>query len=340
MRGIRICLIAAIALGVAGSSGAAGPMVLTGDGDLYRAVTRDDQVVITARYADGTVGEFFVPQSGDALESSLQVGVDEASGAVYVVWQKSAGMDAELRLAGYLDDTWFGPSTFAGGDGTAAYNPAMLIHRNVAEVVEGVDDEGEPIVSEITTTFLHLAWWSQVSDEDPGLAKYTGVALRDTGEPQFDLMEPVELFDLLPWGNACFEFEASDNLRHPKLFIDPQSGNPHVFATDLASCHFQILELIPRFEELDRDFEKRRRQIIILRHASMIALRPDLPLKSGNLEVGTGLKIVMHWDDVEESLLYYLELDPQGASEPKALALDENLNHEQAVSLIRELAKR
>jgi hypothetical protein len=148
-------------------------------------------------------------------------------------------------------------------------------------------------------------------------------------------MEPVELFDLLPWGNACFEFEASDNLRHPKLFIDPQSGNPHVFATDLASCHFQILELIPVFEELDRNF-----QIIILRHASMIALRPDLPLKSGNLEVGTGLKIVMHWDDVEESLLYYLELDPQGASEPKALALDENLNHEQAVSLIRELAKR
>ena len=63
MRGIRICLIAAIALGVAGVAGAAGPMVLTSGGDLYSAGTRDNQIVITARYADGTISDLFVPQS-------------------------------------------------------------------------------------------------------------------------------------------------------------------------------------------------------------------------------------------------------------------------------------
>ena len=57
MRGIRICLIAAIALGVAGITGAAGPMVLTRNGDFYSAGTRDNQVVLTARYADGLVSE-------------------------------------------------------------------------------------------------------------------------------------------------------------------------------------------------------------------------------------------------------------------------------------------
>ena len=92
MRGIRTCLIAAVALGVAAVSGAAGPMALTQDGDLYMASTRDNQVVITARYADGSVEELFIPQSAAAVESSLQVGVDETTGAVYVLWQKKTGM--------------------------------------------------------------------------------------------------------------------------------------------------------------------------------------------------------------------------------------------------------
>ena len=64
MRGIRVCLIAAIALGVAGVTGAAGPMVLTSDGDVYSAATLDNQVVLTARYADGTVSKLPAGGSG------------------------------------------------------------------------------------------------------------------------------------------------------------------------------------------------------------------------------------------------------------------------------------
>jgi hypothetical protein len=343
MRGIRICLIAAIALGVAGVTGAAGPMVLTGDGDLYSAGTRDNQVVITARYTDGTVSELFVPQSAAAVESSLQVGVDEATGAVYVLWQKWTGLNAKLRLAGYLDGTWMGPRTVAGGDGTAAFNPVMLIDRAVAEIVEGIDEDGEPIITKLATSFLHLAWWSQFSEDDPGLAIYAALELHSNGMPQFGDMEPIELVDLLPYGVGCFEFEAGDNLRHPKLFVDPQSGNPHVFATDLASCHFQILELDSEVEQVAQDLEKRRRQIIILRHAAAIALRSDLPLAQSKLLVGSGLKILMHWDEVMDEadpVVKYLELDEEGVSETKVLVLDEEVDHERAVELIRELARR
>ncbi|MBD3856337.1 MAG: hypothetical protein IFK92_07365 [Acidobacteria bacterium] len=175
--------------------------------------------------------------------------MDEATGAVYVLWQKWTGMDARVRLAGYLDGTWLGPRTFAGGDGTAASNPVMLIHRAVTEIVEGTDADGQPIVAEFASSFLHLAWWSQFSDDDPGLAVYAGVELHTNGTPLFGEMEPVELNDVLPYGFACFEVEAGDNVRHPKLFIDPQSGNPHVFATDLSNCLFQIYELIPQIEE-------------------------------------------------------------------------------------------
>jgi hypothetical protein len=342
MRGIRICLIAAVVLGVAAASGAAGPMALTQDGDLYMASTRDNQVVITARHADGSVEELFIPQSAAAVESSLQVGVDETTGAIYVLWQKKTGMESRLRLAGYLDGTWIGPRTFAGDDGTAALNPAMLIHRPVSVVESGTDENSEPILEEVATTFLHLAWWSRFSEDDPGVAMYAAVEIFSNGVPQFNDMMPVELQGLFPFGVACFEFEANENLYHPKLFIDPGSNNPHVLATDFGDCFFQILEIVPVVEDDEEQtlVDKRRRQIIILRKASMIALRPELPLAEGKLVVGGGLKLFMHWDDDADDMVHYIELDEEGLYEPKTLVLDDKVDHEIAVELIRGLAER
>ena len=93
MRALRTILIAVIVLGVAGIVGAAGPMTLTRGGDLHAVGNRDNQVVVTTRHADGTLSDLFVPQSAAAVPSSLQVGVDEATGALYVVWQKKTGLD-------------------------------------------------------------------------------------------------------------------------------------------------------------------------------------------------------------------------------------------------------
>jgi hypothetical protein len=336
MKEVRYFLIAVVVLGIAGIAGAVGPMTLTGAGDLYRVATHDNQVVVAARYADGTVSELVVPQSANAVADSLQVGVDEATGTLYVLWQKKTGMDARLRLAGYLDGTWIGPTTFAGNDGTAAYNPQLLIHRAVSVITEdGVDGE-EPVVTELATTFLHLAWWSQTSEEDVGIARYAAVAINDQGKPEFRNMAPVDLIDLLPYGIACFDIEVGDNLKHPKLFIEPKTGNPHVFATDLANCIFQILELGTEVVDNDSGTAKRRRQIIILRHGATIALRSDLPLATGRLAAG-GSKMIMHWDGEEGDALHYLELDEEGISETKILPLDEMLSHEQAVDLIRGL---
>jgi hypothetical protein len=341
MRALRTILIAVVALGVAGIAGAAGPMTLTRTGDLYTAGARDNTVVVTIQNADGTLEELAVPQSAAAVPSSVQVGVDEVTGGLYILWQKKSGLDARLRLAGYLDGTWIGPTTFAGNDGTAAYNPQLLLHRAVSTITEDNVDGGEPVETEIATTFLHLVWWSQTSEYDPGVARYVAVALDQEGVPQFRDAEIVDLIDFLPYGIACSEIENVDNLRHPKLFVDPKTGNPHVFATDIPYCIFQILELQPEIveEEGDDETDKRRRQIIILRQGTMIAMRSDLPFATGRLEIGRGLKLIMHWDAEEDGVLNYLELDRDGISATKRLVLGDGLNHEQAVDLIRGLTK-
>ncbi len=150
-------------------------------------------------------------------------------------------------------------------------------------------------------------------------------------------MSPVDLIDLIPYGITCFDIGVGDNLKHPKLFIDPKTGNPHLFTTDLSSCIFEILELRPEVVVDATGADKRRRHIIILRQGATIALRPDLPFAKGRLEVGGGRKLIMHWDDDEDNVLHYLELDQEGVSDTKSLPLDETLSHEDAVDLIRGL---
>jgi len=336
MRGIRTVLIAVVALAVAGLAGAGGPMTLTKSGDLFSVSKVDGQLVVSAEYADGTFAELPVPQSDVAVRDSLQVGVDEASGALFVLWQKNTGMDSKVRIATYVDGIWIGPSTIAGYDGTAAFHPQLMVHRARNEVVEDALEGEEPEVTVLETTFIHLAWWSQATEDEPGAAVYAWLPVAGDGTPQFDSMDETILSDLLPYGAACFEVENTDNLKHPKLFVDPQSRMPHVFLSDYLGCAFQIMELRPVVVDIAEDLTKRRRQIIILRHGRTVAMRRDLPLATAKMEIGGDLSILMHWDGADNSLLY-LELDPDGISETRKLTIGDNLDHEGAVELIRGL---
>ncbi len=129
----------------------------------------------------------------------------------------------------------------------------------------------------------------------------------------------------------------AENLQHPKLLIDPRSGNPHVFATDLNSCLFQIFELVPMVEEEDRSTTQAPAPDHHPAQASTVALRPDLPLAT-KIEVGSGLKLIMHWDGDEENRSIP-RARPGRAVRNQEPVLDETLSHEQAVELIRELAR-
>jgi hypothetical protein len=331
-------LIAVVVLGVAGVAGAAGPMALTRTGDLYSVATVDNQVVVTARYADGTVSELFVPQSSAAVEDSLQVGVDEATGSVFVAWQKLHGLDAKVRFAALVGGTWVGPRTLAGNDGSSARYPQLLVHRAQSEVVEagGDDSDGEPFTSVLETTFVNVVWWSQQFEGDTGSAFHLSIPLNSEGIPLFGLSRESMLSDLLPYGMLCVEIAAVDSLLHPKFFVDPQSGNPHVFLTDFESCAFHIMELQPEVVENEAS-DKRRRQIIILRHAQTVTIRPDLPLAASKFSVGRDLSIVAHWDR-DETLIEYVTMDRSGVSDYKTLEIGPTLSHEQAVELIRGLA--
>ncbi len=223
MRNLRSTLVAALLLGIVGAA-AAGQMTLTRSGDLYRVAAGDEAITVDVCMADGATSRLMVPQPTAVAASSLSVGVDETTGALLVLWQEGYGMDASIRLATYIDGTWIGPITILGGDGTAAFNPQFLLHRAVSWITEEAEEGEEPVITEVATTFLHVAWWSQTAEDDTGDAVYVAIPLDERGTPQLDELAPLVLSDTLPYGIACFDLENNANLKHPNLFVDPASG--------------------------------------------------------------------------------------------------------------------
>ena len=103
MRRARAILIAILLVGTAVSA-TAGDMVLTRNGELYRVAPTDEGLVVNHRFTDGTSDEYLIPQTSGVAATSLQVGVDELTGAIFVAWQRGVDADATIEMAWLAED--------------------------------------------------------------------------------------------------------------------------------------------------------------------------------------------------------------------------------------------
>jgi hypothetical protein len=330
MRHLRLIVALALTIGLAVVASAA-DMTLTNSGDLYRVALTEGGLAVTATLGDESIVELLVPQTAGIVTPSYHLGVDENSGAVFVLWQENEGPDATVVFASHSEDTWYGPTVLAGGDGTAAVNPQMLVFRH-SKTFAPEEEGGEPIVVE--DSILHLVWWSFEDAIRDGGAVYSSVPVDDFGLPIFDDVDVRPLTDLLAYGIACPEITNAGRLAHPRLFVDPQSGNPHVFATDIGQCLFQILELEyqPEFDSIT----KRRRRVVIFGRSRMAPVRADLKLATARVQVGHNLALVIYWN--KGDAVDYLKLTEEGWTDMRSLALGDGIGLERALELIKNLA--
>jgi len=335
MRVLKIALSALVMFAMAAVA-AAGDMALTRAGDLYRIAPTEAGLVITGSLADGTTLVLTVPQTAGTATSARNLAVDPVSGALFVVWQQGEGTSAEVLFASYVDQSWTGPEVLAE---SAASNPQMMLFRAV-DMVEVEGDDGQITQVEVATSFLHMVWWSYDESVNDGSAVYLPAPVDDeTGLADLTAYDPVVLSDLLPYGLPCDGIEDASALAAPKLFSDPQSGFPHVFATDFTECLFYVLQI--GHDVIVDPVTERRRHTIILREGGTYVVAEELPLATASVEVGHGLSLVLHWDTVTDTgtSVDYLQFDPSGVYDVQSLPLGESLNHEQAVQLIRGLLR-
>jgi hypothetical protein len=325
MRSSRFLLLLTCLALAASATAEVTDMALDHNGTLYRLTTKGESLLLDIVNPEADPITLAVPgTTGDIISNPL-VAYDAESGTVVMSWEESVddGAFDQILVAAYQAETWFGPEILAGSPVESACHPSMLVQTATV-----VDEEEE----EFTSTFVHLTWWSGANLDDGGYAIVTSIPLEE-GELILDAIEMFPLRDLIPFGIACGLGDTVHSLDYPKLFLDPQKLNPQVLFVSIPDCRFGIMEL-----ELLPPNAKRRRTIAMWGRRTTISVRHQLVLDKANFAVGHNLTVVMYWD--RDNAIDYAILggEEQEWSEIKSLALSEELDHEAAVNLIRNLA--
>jgi len=318
-------------LGAVFAGAAVGTMTLDRSGTLYRVAPADTGLAITMSVPGEEPAVVRIPQTEGIDVSQSVMAFDNRSRTVVIAWQEDDGDISRIQLATYHHGTWFGPVALTGLDGVSAANPSLLVHTAVTHL----EDE-----TTVVTTFIHLAWWAGAIDgAGEGYAMYAAIRLDDQGVPAVDEADPVALRTLLPFGIVCGMQDNNASLAHPKLFIDPQTGDPHALFVDTTSCMFEIVRLHEELPAQDDDTitAQRRGHVVVFGVRKDISIPPGLRLRGTQFVVGHNLSVVGYWDG--ESGIDYILMGNAGWSEIRTLRVDDTLSHEQAVGLIRQLAR-
>ena len=319
-------------VGTAASVMASGPMTLTTGGHLFKVWSSEEGLVLTHLGPNDFVEESVIPQTVSVPLGNVKIVVDELTMTAYVTWSDELHGASKVRLAILSSGTWFGPLTIGGLDGTSARNPEALLHR--ARTVVATDN-GDPEVLE--TTFLHLVWWRHDVTDGMGHAIYLALPLDGSGLPIFDDVALFDLKDLLPFGIGCNEAPDVNGLAHPQFFIGA-NGLPLLFTTDFGNCVFHILGIDYEVEEVEIPGTsiKRRRQIAVFRSGGeVMAIPPGIALTDTKMLLSQDFTVLIYWD-VAGGIEWILS-KTEGWSDVKSLPIGNDVSHEQAVELIREL---
>jgi len=337
MKRATIC-IAVLLVTVAMVASAGTPNIVLGpDGTLYRLEPGRNSLSLIMERADKNPEIVPVPQTSSIDTSFLLLDFDPATGTVVAAWQENPTENlTRIMLATLHDGTWFGPIAVAGQSRLDAVHPSLLVHDTKLTTT---DEDGKVTVVGVESR-IHLAWWEDLDADDGGSAYYASAVLDENGIPDMEEWAPVEMETLVPWGSGCSLKEDASGLTFPRLFVDAQSGDPHLIFADLPNCMFGIVRLAGEAapdEDEDPATSQRRRNVIVFGLRKMVFIKPGLPLNDADFEVGHDLSIALYWNT--KDAVQYITLDNDSWSEIKTLKLGEHLSREAATSLVRRLAK-
>ncbi|MEN8163305.1 MAG: hypothetical protein ABFS37_04185 [Acidobacteriota bacterium] len=334
MRRLIFALALVVLVGSAGFA-QANPMVLTSEGHLYKVWVADEGLVLSHSGPDIDTEDAFVPQTAGLVLDGVVLAVDEATATPFILWTDSLDGLSSVHLAALVDGAWFGPVVLGGEDGTTLSNTHALIHT-ISTVIEG-DDGSEPELLE--TTFLHTVWWRHDNVTALGHAVYFPIPLDSSGLPLLDQAEAHHLENLLPYGFGCDDNPDVAGLTSARFFIGA-GGLPQLFTPDFADCVFHLLGIDYEVEEIDPPGPdgKRRRSIAVFNTGEvMMAIPPDINLETSEMFLGRDNSVLIYWDT--DDTVEWILSGTLGWTDTKSLPLGDDIDHEKAVDLLRQLAR-
>jgi len=314
----------------------AGTMVLTSEGDLYKVWTSEDGLVLSHSAPGMETEEALIPQTlGTPLKGVVLV-FDDTTGTPYVLWTDGIEGFSSVHLAAMVDGTWWGPVFLGGADETTITNPDALIDT-ARTVIEPEDDDQEPMTLE--TTFLHTVWWRHDNVTTLGHAVYTPIPLDENGIPQIEQAPSYDLENLLAFGFPCDDNPDVAGLTAVRFFIG-DDGHPQIFTPDFADCSFFLLDVDYDTEEVDIPGTnlKRRRSIAVFHTGDVsMAIPPNIDLAKSKMFLGHDDDVLIYWDG--DNTVDWVLSNTEGWTVVNSIPLGGDIDHEQAVELLRALAR-
>ena len=137
-------------------------------GDMRRGQSLVVWAISEGRECARAVDEYLIPQTSGVAATSLQVGVDELTGAIFVAWQQGSGQETSIELAWLADQWWQGPISVAGRDGTVDELRQAMVEAANGELKGILRAADEPLVStdiigETHSSIVDLELISQVA---------------------------------------------------------------------------------------------------------------------------------------------------------------------------------
>src|SRR4029079_6626962 len=107
--------------------------------------------------ADGTTGQGLVPDTvGQRLKKNLEVGYDESTGSLVMLFKEDLTVLNVLRLGIFRDGAWTMTNLLPNLGFAHAYNPQLLLSHQAVTT----QDAGGNAVSQ-TRTILSVIWWEE-----------------------------------------------------------------------------------------------------------------------------------------------------------------------------------
>lgn len=325
-----IAIVGVLAIGVSIPASAL-DKALAEDGTLFTTRSYHNMFALRTITPDGTDGLTAIPNTAGYDIDAPLVRYIEATDTIVVAWlQRFEGHFNQLTFASYANGEWTGPIALFGDGLEPARNPSLLVHTD-----ELILEDGE--VFEATTA--HLTWWNAGEAGLGQFAMHCSIPFNEDGTPDLEGIQSVPLRGMLGIRVICSTPSERSALTRPHLFHDGATGNPHVMFFEPDTCSMHIVEFgteLLKEGEIGFDAD-RRRTVPVLAHRKDIGLPIAVPPGEAAFSIGPRLTIVGHWDVGDK--IEFIHMDEDGWSDVRHVQLGDDLDHEQALTLLRGLAK-
>jgi len=337
---MRRFVLSAIVILLAAAASAGTPHALDRNGVLWGASAGPEGLVLTAQRDGATLVTSTVPfavASAGAVDSEIQVAVDELTGKVVVVWQRNwSPALSDIMLAVWKDGVWERIATLSADMSSHPRFPAIQLSRVRTTVPDAQAPNDASRATTVEDSFVHVVWWDGSGTAQHGLY---GLLCLTAAADDAEALYERSLDDFIWIGGGCSLPAPQSILERPLIASQPVNDRAYLFHGSRRACLFQVVEVSFTLDSATSGIivtAQRRRHTPVFGVKKLFAVPNSMSLEGARFLLGDDLTPVAY--RVTGGTVEYISSTGFRWSPKRSLAVGDDLRIEQAIPLVESLA--